>query len=124
MDVRWMQYSKIESLKLTLTNLARQGSKIRIPSFDVSGKIVGIGFKPYWTSPLDSKIETLEIQFTDDYGRLIPFNFYNITNYDIIENDRAQKDDSINTTLDIHIFSPNKNRDEDPYEKIRVEIFN
>ncbi|NLB78350.1 MAG: hypothetical protein GX796_05765 [Clostridiaceae bacterium] len=119
-----MQYSKIESLKLTLTNLARQGSKIRIPSFDVSGKIVGIGFKPYWTSPLDSKIETLEIQFTDDYGRLIPFNFYNITNYDIIENDRAQKDDSINTTLDIHIFSPNKNRDEDPYEKIRVEIFN
>ena len=113
-----MNYREIESLKRTLLNLVRQGCRLRIPAHGITGKIVGIGFNPYWTSPLDSKIEKLELNFTDDGGRVRPFTFYNVIGYDFISGDSRE-----NACLDIHVYSANKGRDEEPSEKIRMDIF-
>lgn len=118
-----MDYKQIESLKLAITNLARQGSMLEIPSYGVNGKIVGVGFKPYWTSPVDSKIEKLEINVQDQYGRVFPFNFFNVVGYDVISNDGRGYHDMKNASLDIHVYSPNQNRDEEPLEKVHVDIY-
>lgn len=117
-----MNYSEIEKLKSIITNLMQRGSRLKVPAHNVDGKIIGVGFKPYWTNPTDSKIEKLEINFMDSYGRIIPFNFYNITRYSVISHDDQRLENSQNVSLDIHLFAPHKVRDEEPYEKIRVDI--
>jgi hypothetical protein len=118
-----MDYKQIESLKMALINLAKQGSSLKIPLYNIDGRIVGVGFKPYWTSPLDSKIDKLEINYVDRLGRVIPFRFYNIIGYDVISNDGRDYDSMKNVSLDIHVYSPDKSRDEEPYEKVRIDIF-
>lgn len=117
-----MNYKQIENLKFALLNLARQGCRLNIPSHGVSGRIIGVGFKPYWTSPLDSKIEKMEINYVDDTGNVIPFNLHNITKYDVISNDGTGYESMQNACMDIHVFSQSNGRDEEPYEKVRVEI--
>lgn len=117
-----MSPKEIETLKLALSNMARQGCGIRNETYGVNGKIVGIGFKPYWTSPVDSKIEKLELNILDNYGRIMPFNFYHVIKYDVVSFDGKRLEDSKNISLDIYVYSPDKNRDEESHEKIRLDI--
>ncbi|MCX7747565.1 MAG: hypothetical protein N2645_11875 [Clostridia bacterium] len=118
-----MDYKKIESLKLTLLNLSRQGCRINIPARGVTGKVISVGFKPYWTSQLDSKIEKLEINIMDDYGRIIPYLFYNVIGFDVISEGERGNDSSKNASLDIHVYSAKRNRDDQLMEKVRIDMF-
>lgn len=117
-----MNYKEIEELKSALTNMMKKGSTLRVPAYGASGKVVGIGFKPYWTNPGDSKIEKLEINFMDASGRVIPFNFFNIIGYEVISRDGKDINETDNVSLDIHVYSPLKSRGAEPYDKIRIEI--
>ncbi len=117
-----MNYKDIEFLKSTLTSLVKQGCTLEIPSYGVGGRVVGIGFKPYWTNPVDSKVERLELNFMDNYGRLTPFNFYNVTGYDVVSRDEDKAAGLRNICLDIHVYSPGKSRDEEPSEKVRLNL--
>jgi hypothetical protein len=118
-----MNYKQIENLKLALLNLARQGCGLKIPSYGINGRIISVGFKPYWTSPVDSKIEKLELSYIDDSGRAVPFTFHNVVNYDVISNDGTGYHSMTNACIDIHVFSQPGSRDKEPIEKIRVEIY-
>ncbi|MFZ5989518.1 MAG: hypothetical protein ACOYWZ_20670 [Bacillota bacterium] len=117
-----MNSRDIEKLKETLTNMMKNGCKLHVPAYGASGRVVGIGFKPYWTNPIDSKIEKLEINFMDNNGRIIPFNFYNVIGYDIVSHEGQRLDNANSISLDIHVYSPVKSRDEESYDKVRVEI--
>ncbi|HEX2926016.1 MAG TPA: hypothetical protein VHP38_07125 [Ruminiclostridium sp.] len=117
-----MNYKQIESLKFALLNLARQGCRVSIPSYGINGRIIAMGFKPYWTSPVDSKIEKLEINYVDDYGRIVPFNFHNIISYNVISNDGTGFENMRNACVEFHVFSQSKSRDEEPIEKVLIEI--
>ncbi|MCX7708314.1 MAG: hypothetical protein N2484_00525 [Clostridia bacterium] len=117
-----MDYKKIESFKLAILSLAKRGCRIRISSYGIEGRIVGVGFKPYWTVPGDSVIEKLEITYIDQKGRLVPFSFNKIVGYEVISNDGRGYDSMKNACMDIHIFSGKKNRKEEPLEKVRIEI--
>ncbi|NLD45994.1 MAG: hypothetical protein GX660_02180 [Clostridiaceae bacterium] len=116
-----MDYKQIEKLKSVMINLSRYGCRLKVPFYGISGRIVGVGFKPFWTSPVDSKIEKLEINFLDDFGKLVPFIFYNIISYDVINSE--EKGNIKNVSLDIHVCSLNQKRHGDPVEKVRVEMF-
>lgn len=117
-----MNYKQIENLKLALLSLARQGCRLDIPSHGINGRIIGVGFKPYWTSPVDSKIEKLEINYIDGSDRIVPFSFHNIIGYDVISNDGTGYESMENACMDIHVFSQSKSRDEESIEKVRIEI--
>ena len=120
--VDYMNYAEIERLKLTLTNFTRRGCGIRLPAYGVEGRVVGIGFKPYWTNPVDSKIDKLELNIMDNYGRVVPFNFNYVTGYDVLSQDGRQFEDSKSVSLDILVYSPDKARQEDSSQKVRLEI--
>lgn len=118
-----MNYNQIEKLKSTMINISKNGSRLRIPSCGISGRIVGVGFKPFWTSPADSKIEKLEINFVDDFGNLVPFRFFNIVDYDVVDREDRGKDKIKSISLDIHVCSFNQTINRETVEKVRLELF-
>jgi hypothetical protein len=120
--VNCMNYVDIERLKYALANFVRQGCRVKIPHYGVDGKVVGVGFKPYWTKPFDSKIDKLELNIMDDFGRIFPFNFNYITGYEIMSHDGERFEDSRSANLDIFIYSPNSTIAESANEKVRLEI--
>ncbi|MCX8131505.1 MAG: hypothetical protein N3I35_15610 [Clostridia bacterium] len=117
-----MNYTEIEKLKYTLANLVRQGCMIRIPNSGAEGKVVGVGFKPYWTNPIDSKIDKLEFNIMDAYGRIMPIKFNYVTGYDILSQGGGNSEKTNCISLDISVYSPNKTRNTDFNEKIRIDI--
>lgn len=117
-----MNRSGIQTLKSTITSLARYGCIIEIPSHNVVGRVVGVGFKPLWEDSLDSKIDQLEFNIADASGKIWPFLFYNVIGYNISSYDGKRLDDSKSVSMDLYVFSPSKARDSEPYDKIRVDI--
>ena len=117
-----MTFKEIESLKSTIVNLIRSGCKMQVPAYGVSGRLIGAGFKPYWTNSDDSKIEKIELNFINDYGRVVPFNFLNIIGYSVASKDAHELEDSKNISLDLHVYSPGKVRDTEHFDKVRLNL--
>jgi len=117
-----VDYKAIDELKSEITDLVRDGKFIGISQFGISGNIIGAGFKPYWTGKYDSKIDKLELNILNRNGRIIPFAFNNIVGYEKSPKDLNSEDDSSKKYLEIHVFSPSKARDKEPYDKIRLEL--
>jgi hypothetical protein len=117
-----MNYKEIESFKSILLQMVKQGCSIKNDDFSVDGRVAGVGFKPYWTYPTDSKINKLEFNILDNRGRIAPFYLYNIIGCDVTAQDGVSLDKSKNLKLDIHVFSPSKVRDSEPYDKISIQI--
>lgn len=117
-----MNNKEIENLKLALLNLARQGCRIKVASAGVEGRIVGVGFKPYWTGPYDSKIDRLEINYIDDLGNIRSYYLNFITDYDVVSNDGRGFDSMKNACIDIHQFSVLNERRKKQPDKVRIEI--
>jgi len=42
-------------IKAVLTKMMKKGCMLMIPAYGAEGRIVSIGFRPYWTNPGDSK---------------------------------------------------------------------
>lgn len=117
-----MDYKKIEALKNALRSLARKGCKVSIPSFGISGMLVGIGFSPYWTAAADSMMEKLEIDIQDVNGRVIPFYFYRIVDYDVLSRDGKDIEEMKNASMDIHVLSRGSKKGDLEVEKIRLDV--
>lgn len=118
-----MNYKEIESLKLALLSLARKGCKLRIPSAGISGRVVGVGFRPYWTGPLDSIIEKLEINYMDDLGKVRNHCFLAVTGYDVVSNDGRGYDSMKNACIDLQTLSAKNDRGKQKNETVRLEIY-
>jgi hypothetical protein len=118
----FVDYNDIENLKQALSNLARQGCRLRIPSHGIDGKVIGVGFKPFWTGSVDTKIEKLEFDYIDSTRRAVTFSLYNITDYSVISHDGKGYDSLKNAGIDFKTFSPGKNRGEESYEKVHIDI--
>lgn len=119
---------EIEKLKSILTQFIMKGCNIQYispknKSERISGRIVGLGFKPLWPSSTDSKIDKIEFNCLDQKGNLHPFSLYNIIGYEIISYDGDQIEESSRISFDMHIYSSNKAKDKDPFDKIRISIY-
>ncbi len=117
-----MNHKEIQNLKSILSGLVKHNCNLHCPDFEITGKIVGVGFKPYGTNPMDSKIEKLEFNFIDAHGRIIPFYLYNVIGYDILSRDGNNYENTKNLSLEIHLFAPDKVLDAKPYNKVRLDI--
>lgn len=116
-----MNQKEIEEFKSMFTRMAMKGSRIRSSRFRVDGKLVGVGFKPFWTNVYDTKIEKLELNVLDKKGKIMPFNILHVVGYEVIGEGGREGNGEGEMTLDIRIFSPAKGREE-PYDKIRIEF--
>jgi len=116
-----MNYSEIERLKYTLINLARQGCELKIPAYGIRGRILGVGFNPYWTNPADSKISKMEFSIIDKNGQILPVKFNNIIDYKILNHDTGRSEDSKNISMDIVVYIPGV-RDKESSTKIRLDF--
>lgn len=117
-----MNYAEIERFKFTLTNLIRQGCRISLPAYEVDGRLISVGFKPYWTNTSDWKIDRLEFNIMDSNRRVIPFNFNYVTGYDVLSQDGRRFEDSKSISMDIHVYTPDKTREENSGEKVRLDM--
>ena len=118
-----MNYKEIESLKLALLSLSRKGCSIKIPSAGLNGKIIGVGFKPYWTGPMDSIIEKLEINYIDENGRVKTYHMNAITGYEVLSNDGRGYDSMKRASIDFRVYSADKGSERSKDETIKVDLY-
>lgn len=122
-----MKLQEIEKFKSILTQFVMKGCHMQCfssqnPSLKVAGRVVGVGFKPLWSSPIDSKIEKVEFNYIDQRGLLQPYSLYNVIGYEIVSFDGDGVEDSNNISFDMHIYSPIKAASKEPFDKIRIDI--
>jgi len=122
-----LNLQEIEKLKSILTQFVMQGCHMQcIPnqnaSLSATGRVVGVGFRPLWSSPIDSKIEKIELNYIDQRGALQPYSLYNVIGYDIVSYDGENIENSDNISFDMHVYSPLKATSTEPYDKVRLTI--
>ncbi|HHW67787.1 MAG TPA: hypothetical protein GXX16_08790 [Epulopiscium sp.] len=122
-----MNLQEIEKLKSILTQFVMQGCHMQcIPNQNAalraSGRVVGVGFRPLWSSPIDSKIEKIELNYIDQRGTLHPYSLYNVIGYDIVSYDGQNLENSDHIIFDMHVYSPIKAASKEPYDKVRLDI--
>lgn len=117
-----MEAQHIEIFKSLLVQSVRKGCTIQSAMHGISGRVVGIGFKPLWTNPGDSKINGLDINYLDAMGRLRSYYLRDIIDFDVVSYDGKNIMESSDYSLDLHVYSPEKAKSDNPFDKVRVEI--
>lgn len=122
-----MNLQEIEKFKSILTQFIMKGCHMQCFSSDntsskISGRVVGVGFKPLWSSPIDSKIDKIELNYIDQRGYVQPYSLYNVIGYEIVSYDGDGLEDSNNITFNMHVYSPTKSASKEPFDKIRIDI--
>ncbi|WP_341876771.1 hypothetical protein [Defluviitalea saccharophila] len=122
-----MNLQEIEKLKSILTQFVMKGCHMQCisnqnNSLKAAGRVVGVGFRPLWSSPIDSKIEKIELNYIDQRGTLQPYSLYNVVGYDIVSYDGENIEDSDHISFDMHVYSPIKAASTEPYDKVRISI--
>ncbi len=119
-----MDYMEIDKLKSLFSDMLRNQNIIRSMDLGIEGRLIAIGYKPYWTSRQDSKIETLELNFQNSNGVMIPIILRNVVNYELHPKEGKRNKKYRVSMIDIMLLSPymlSKNS-KDVYNKIRLEI--
>ena len=97
---------------------------VRSIDLGIDGKLMAVGYKPYWTSRQDSKIEKLELNFLSSRGIMVPLILNNIVDYELLPKEgRRNKKYRINI-IELMILSPfiNPRNVKDIYDKVKIEI--
>ena len=119
-----MDYMEIDKLKDLFSDMLRKQNILRSMDLGIEGRLIAVGYKPYWTNRQDSKIETLELNFQNSNGAMIPIILRNVVNYELLPKEgRKNKKYRVNM-IEIMLLSPymlSKNS-KDVYDKIRIEI--
>ncbi len=117
-----MNYIEIDKLKSIFSNLQKDQNTIRSIDYGIDGKILAIGYNPYWTTRYDSKIVKLELNFLNKNGAMVPLVFQNIVDYKIYPKEvkKNRKNSKINE-IELILLSLERNKKEE-YNKVRLEI--
>ncbi|MDF2986351.1 MAG: hypothetical protein K0R50_1861 [Eubacterium sp.] len=104
--------------------MLRNQYALRSMDLGIDGKLIAIGYKPYWTNRQDSKIETLELNFLSNKGIMVPIILRNVVNYELYPKEgRRNKKYRVNT-IELMMLSPYmlSRNSKDVYDKIKLEI--
>ncbi|NLK22355.1 MAG: hypothetical protein GX308_09865 [Epulopiscium sp.] len=118
-----MNFQEIENLKSILTRFIMNGCNIQCDSRGgINGRVVAVGFKPLWPSPIDSRIDKIEFNYMDQQGGLNLYSLSNVIGYEILSYDGDSIEDSNKLSLDMHIYSPAKSSSKEPFDKVHIDI--
>ncbi len=104
--------------------MLKNQNTIRSIDLGIDGKLIAIGYNPYWTSQYDSKIEKLELNFLSSRGIMVPLILRNIVDFELYPKEgRRNKKYRINT-IELMILSPymNPKNVKDIYDRVKFEI--
>ena len=119
-----MNYKEIDMLKSIFSNMLKNQNTIRSIDLGIDGRLIAIGYNPYWTSQFDSKIEKLELNFLSSRGIMVPLILRNIVDFELYPKEgRRNKKYRINT-IELMMLSPymNPKNVKDIYDKVKFEI--
>jgi len=111
-------------LKNIFSDMLRNQYTLRSMELGIDGKLMAVGYKPYWTSRQDSKIETLELNFLSSKGVMVPIILRNVVSYELYPKEgRKNKKYRVNM-IELLILSPYMlaRNSKDVYDKIKLEI--
>lgn len=97
---------------------------LRSNDLGIDGKLIAIGYNPYWTGQLDSKIEKIELSFFSTRGIMVPIVLKNIVDFEIYPKEgRKNKKYRINN-IELLLLSPyvNPKNQKDIYDRVNFEI--
>ncbi len=119
-----MDFMEIDKLKGLFSDMLRKQYVIRSVDLGIEGRLIAVGYKPYWTSRQDSKIETLELNFLSSNSAMVPIILRNVVNYELHPKEEKRNKKYRVNMIEIMLLSPymlSKNA-KDVYDKIRFEI--
>jgi hypothetical protein len=119
-----LDYMDIDRLKNIFSDMLRNQYTLRSMELGIDGKLMAVGYKPYWTSRQDSKIETLELNFLSSKGVMVPIILRNVVSYELYPKEgRKNKKYRVNM-IELLILSPYMlaRNSKDVYDKIKLEI--
>jgi hypothetical protein len=119
-----LDYMDIDRLKNLFSDMLRNQLTLRSMDLGIDGKLIAVGYKPYWTSRQDSKIETLELNFLNNKGIMVPIILRNVVNYEFYPKEgRKGKNYRVNM-IELMLLSPIMlaRNSRDVYDKIKLEM--
>jgi len=104
--------------------MLKDQSTLRSIDLGIDGKLIDIGYRPFWTSQHDSKIEKLELNFLSDKGILVPLVLNNIVDYELYPNEGKRNKKYRINTIELMTLSPylNPRNAKNIYDKVNLEI--
>jgi len=104
--------------------MLKNQNTLRSIDLGIDGKLIAIGYNPYWTSKFDSKIEKLELNFLSNNGIMVPLILSNIVDYELYPKESKRNKNYRINTIDLMILSPylNPKNAKDIYDKVKIEI--
>jgi hypothetical protein len=121
-----LNYIEIDKLKNIFSNIQKDQNTIRCVEYGIDGKLLAIGYNPYWTTRYDSKIVKLELNFLSNNGKMVPLILQNIVDYNIVylkdvkKDVKKSKNNKINE-IELILLSVERNEKEE-YKKVRFEM--
>jgi hypothetical protein len=119
-----LNYKEIDILKGVFSNMLKNQYTLRSIELGINGKLIAIGYNPYWTSRLDSKIEKIELSFLNSRGIMVPLVLNNVVDFEIYPKEgRRSKKYRINT-IELMTLSPyvNPKNQKDIYDRVKFEV--
>ncbi len=119
-----MDYMDIDRLKNLFSDMLRNQWTLRSMDLGIEGKLIGIGYKPYWTNRQDSKIETLELNFLGSRGVMVPIILKNVVDYELYPKEGKKSKKYRANMIEVILLSPYmlSRNSKDVYDKIKLEI--
>lgn len=119
-----MNNMDIDRLKNLFSDMLRNQNTLRSMDLGVDGKLIGIGYKPFWTSRQDSKIETLEFNFLSSNGVMVPIILKNVVDYELYPKEGKRNKKYRVNMIELMLLSPYMlaRNSKDVYDKIKLEI--
>lgn len=109
-------------LKSVLADILKNQNTLRSTDLGLDGKLMAVGYSPFWTSRYDSKIEKIELNFMSSRGIMVPLILKNIVDFELYPKEgRRNKKYRINT-IELIMLSPYNNPMRDIYDKVKFEV--
>lgn len=119
-----MNYVEIDKLKGLFSEMLRSQNTLRSMELGIDGKLIAVGYKPFWTSRNDSKIEALELDFLSNKGFVVPIILRNIVDYELYPKEGKRNRKYRANMIEFMILSPYMlaRNEKEVYDKIKLEI--
>lgn len=119
-----MNYVEIDKLKNLFSDMLKNQNAMRSMELGIDGKLIAIGYKPYWTGRSDSKIEALELDFLSNKGFVVPIILRNIVDYELYPKEGKRNKKYRVNMIEFMMLSPYMlaRNEKEVYDRVKLEI--
>lgn len=120
-----MNYKEIDILKSVFADIMRNQNILRSTDLGLDGRLMAVGYSPFWTGRNDSKIEKIELNLMSSRGIMVPLILKNIINYELHpEEGRRNMRNKVNriNAIELIMLSPYNSPARDIFDRVKFEV--